>query len=373
MSGNHEQALRYYRALRRVPDVPLTALLISIAACYWALKEEAEAETCIEEALDAAGTNLSARVQVARFFQDWGMMQRCKEIAQDVVEKGGMDLVRRAKLNVQLPPAQKPAQAKESGRKPAPARITRAPRPTVLRELAPKPTTLQSLEPKRPLTKPKEVKDPKDPKSRRRLRGLLDSEKEKLEGAQQRDKAIREMYQELKSIEDAVDEGDEEATAIYMENASEMVDEFRRMEAFYPRRDKHVKFVGYMGRKGSHFRMKESALAYLATVSNREGASEGELSIILLVAIAIANACPGDPGTHLEMGEQAPEDFHDIPFDEWLDIFCRYALLLAKHGVNSRCWIVVQAAAGANIFHHDNQREHHIYVCWLGKLSLCLK
>ncbi|EOD48131.1 putative 2-hydroxyphytanoyl- lyase protein [Neofusicoccum parvum UCRNP2] len=122
------------------------------------------------------------------------------------------------------------------------------------------------------------------------------------------------MYQELKSIEDAVDQGDEEATAVYIENASEMVDEFRRMEAFYPRRDKHVKFVGYIGRKGSHFRMKESALAYLATVSNREGASEG------------------DPSTHLDVGEQAPEDFHDIPFDEWLDIFCRYALLLAKHG-----------------------------------------
>ncbi|KAL1615193.1 transcription factor TFIIIC subunit tfc4 [Neofusicoccum ribis] len=346
MSGHHAQALRYYKALMRVPEVPQTALLISIAACHWALKNDVEAERSINAALDAAGTNLAARVQVARFFQDWGMMQRCNEIAQDVVVKGGVDIVRRAKLNVQLP-TQRPAQAKESLRKPPQSKPTRPARPTVLRELAPKPTTLQSLEPKRPLAKPKEPKDPKDPKSRRRLRGLLDSEKEKLEGAQQRDRAIREMYQELKSIEDAVDQGDEEATAVYIENASEMVDEFRRMEAFYPRRDKHVKFVGYIGRKGSHFRMKESALAYLATVSNREGASEG------------------DPSTHIDVGEQAPEDFHDIPFDEWLDIFCRYALLLAKHGVNGRCWIVIQAAAGANIFHHDSQREHHIHVCWL--------
>ncbi|EKG10678.1 Tetratricopeptide-like helical [Macrophomina phaseolina MS6] len=349
MSGSHSQALRYYNALRRVPEVPQTALLISIAACHWALKDEVEAERSIEAALEVAGSDMSARIQVARFFQDWGMIQRCNDIAQDVVAKGGVDIVRKAKLNVQIP-VQRHTQPKDITKRPTPLKPSRPSRPTVLRELAPKPTTLQSLESKRPSTKPREAREPKEfrePKPRRRLRGLLDAEREKLEGAQQRDRAIREMYQELKSIEDAVDEGDEEAAAIYMENAGEMVDEFRRMEAFYPRRDKHVKFVGYIGRKGSQFRMKESALAYLATVSNREGASEG------------------DPGSNLEGAEQAPEDFHDIAFEEWLDIFCRYALLLAKHSKNSRCWTVIQSAAHANIFHHDSQREHHIYVCWL--------
>lgn len=275
MSGNHAQALRYYNALRRVPDVPQTALYISIAACHWALKNDIEAERSINAALDAAGSDLSGRVQVARFFQEWGMMQRCNEVAQDVIAKGGVDLVRKAKLNVQLP-TQRPTQAKDYVKKPAPVKAPRPLRPTVLRELAPKPTTLQSFEPKKPPARPKEAKEAKEHKSRRRLRGLLDSEKEKLEGAQQRDRAIREMYQELKNIEDLVDEGDEESTETYMEFAGQMVDEFRRMEAFYPRRDKHVKFVGYIGRKGSHFRMKESALAYLATVSNREGAPEGE-------------------------------------------------------------------------------------------------
>lgn len=275
MSGNHAQALRYYNALRRVPDVPQTALHISIAACHWALKNDIEAERSINAALDAAGSDLSARVQVARFFQEWGMMQRCNEVAQDVIAKGGVDLVRKAKLNVQLP-THRPTQAKDYVKKPAPVKAPRPLRPTVLREIAPKPTTLQSLEPKKPPARPKEAKEAKEHKSRRRLRGLLDSEKEKLEGAQQRDRAIREMYQELKNIEDFVDEGDEESTETYMEFAGQMVDEFRRMEAFYPRRDKHVKFVGYIGRKGSHFRMKESALAYLATVSNREGAPEGQ-------------------------------------------------------------------------------------------------
>ncbi|KAK7521678.1 hypothetical protein IWZ03DRAFT_99387 [Phyllosticta citriasiana] len=339
IAGCHAEALRYYKALKRIPEVPQTALRISIAACYFAMKKTDEAEQNIDEALEIAGQNLSSRLQVARFFQEWGMMERCEDIARDVIQRGGADLVRKAKIKVQLPQTAKSAQARLP-----PARKLQPlmPKPAS-RELKvqPKPTTLQSQEPKKISSKSRKAKEPEGP--RRRLRGLLDSQAEKLEEAQERDKLIRELFSELNSLQAGVDDGDPEAIEAYMDAASEMVDEFRRMEAFYPRRDKNVKFGGYFGRSG---RMKESSLAYIATVSNRANAAE------------VSPDQQPDP-------ETIPEDFHDISFNAWLDIFCQHALLLAKKGINGRCWSVLEGAALANVFHHDPEREYRIHVTWM--------
>ncbi|KAK8186307.1 hypothetical protein BC567DRAFT_259576 [Phyllosticta citribraziliensis] len=339
IAGCHAEALRYYKALKRIPEVPQTALRISIAACYFAMEKTDEAEQQINEALDIAGQNLSSRLQVARFFQEWGMMERCEDIARDVIQRGGADLVKKAKIKVQLPQNIRSAQARLP-----PARKLQPlmPKPAS-REFdgQPKPTTLQSQEPKKIRSKSRKPKEPEGP--RRRLRGLLDSQVEKLEEAQERDRLIRELFAELKSLQAGVDDGNPEAIEAYMDAASEMVDEFRRMEAFYPRRDKHVKFGGYFGRSG---RMKESSLAYLATVSNRAGAAE------------VPPDQQPDP-------ETIPGDFHDIPFDAWLDIFCQHALLLAKKGINGRCWSVLEGAALANVFHHDPEREYKIHITWM--------
>ncbi|KAL1393903.1 hypothetical protein HDK64DRAFT_196036 [Phyllosticta capitalensis] len=339
IAGCHAEALRYYRALKRIPEVPQTALRISIAACHFAMKESEEAEKHIHEALEIAGQNLSARLQVARFFQEWGMMERCEEIAKDVVDRGGADLVRKAKIKVHLPHGARSAQSRLGPARKLQPLMPKAPS----RGLAPqpKPTTLQSQEPKKLRAKSKKPKETEGP--RRRLRGLLDTQVEKFEEAQERDKLIRELHLELKALQSDVDAGDPEAVAAYMDAASEMIDEFRRMEAFYPRRDKHVKFGGYFGRSG---RMQESSLAYIATVSNRAGTAE----------------VPPDRQPDPEI---VPQDFHDISFDEWLDIFCQYALLLAKQGISGRCWSVLEGAVAANVFHHDPDREYRIHITWI--------
>lgn len=61
-----------------------------------------------------------------------------------------------------------------------------------------------------------------------------------------------------------------------------------------------------------------------------------------------------------------PDEFRDIPFDEWCDIFCLYALNLAKAGDGERCWDAINAASTANVFFHHDHRIILIETTWLG-------
>lgn len=63
-----------------------------------------------------------------------------------------------------------------------------------------------------------------------------------------------------------------------------------------------------------------------------------------------------------------PDDFRGISFDDWVDIFCRYAVSLAKRGQARECWPILHSMQEANIF-FEGRRLQHLHVCWLSKQS----
>ncbi|KAF2087223.1 hypothetical protein K490DRAFT_42833 [Saccharata proteae CBS 121410] len=276
-SGNHEEALRFYRALVGIPKVEQIPVLISIAACYCSLQQLENANLWIEKAIEVAGENHSLLAKVARFFQDWNMTDRSQKLADEIVRKGGIAAVRKAGV--------------------------------------------------------------KKPRPSGRLRSVLGLDDGKFEEAQARHKLMKDLYNELQILQTDADAGDEEAELAYMNAANELVDEFRSMGVFYPRHEKtkQTEFNGYGGRGGG---WTNATAVYVATLSEH-------------------------PTELLARGEKVPDEFHGIPFDEWVDIFSQYALLLARRANNARCWNVIQGALAANVFYHHSKRENRLHVCWL--------
>lgn len=62
-----------------------------------------------------------------------------------------------------------------------------------------------------------------------------------------------------------------------------------------------------------------------------------------------------------------PTDYHGIPFDEWLDIFLQYALLVTDQGEQEEAYETLEAADHANIWHYVKSKKQVIHVCWFSE------
>jgi general transcription factor 3C polypeptide 3 (transcription factor C subunit 4) len=62
-----------------------------------------------------------------------------------------------------------------------------------------------------------------------------------------------------------------------------------------------------------------------------------------------------------------PTDYHGIPFDEWLDIFLQYALLVVEQGEPEEAYETLDSAAVASIWLHSKPKSRLIHVCWFSE------
>lgn len=62
-----------------------------------------------------------------------------------------------------------------------------------------------------------------------------------------------------------------------------------------------------------------------------------------------------------------PTDYHGIPFDEWLDIFLQYALLVVEQGEPEEAYETLDSAAIASIWLHSKPKSRLIHVCWFSE------
>ncbi|KAI5300898.1 transcription factor TFIIIC subunit tfc4, partial [Ascosphaera atra] len=63
-----------------------------------------------------------------------------------------------------------------------------------------------------------------------------------------------------------------------------------------------------------------------------------------------------------------PKDYHGIPFEEWLDVFLEYALVLSGQEHAQRqadeIYDTLATAADASVWYHDRKATRQIHVCW---------
>jgi general transcription factor 3C polypeptide 3 (transcription factor C subunit 4) len=68
--------------------------------------------------------------------------------------------------------------------------------------------------------------------------------------------------------------------------------------------------------------------------------------------------------------ESIPDNFHDIKFTDWLDMFCEYGLLLAKSGDREKCYEVLTSAWSCTVFYHSLTHKTQIHATWMASALL---
>jgi len=148
----------------------------------------------------------------------------------------------------------------------------------------------------------------------KRAEGLARREVHETEA--ERYELTQQLYEQLQALEADADAGDsEEACESYMDVAEEILEDFVSSRHFY-QRDKYKPFTGY------------------GKVHDKSG-----------IIKDLRTDAPGD----------VPNDFRDVSFQGWLDIICRYALLLARAGRKADCSRMISFALEGNVFYHNKQ------------------
>ncbi|KAF2201890.1 TPR-like protein [Delitschia confertaspora ATCC 74209] len=384
-AGHWEEALRFYDALLNENSEEMSAKsYIGLHSCYKGLERTEKAEECMNTLLKCQPDGIEDLVLMAKYFEDLGMEEEARRWGDAAYRNGGSRLlqksgfkgfteaqfrwwddlrrmraaekpVRRARNTVRLKPlAIAPATRSDSGSDERegvePARGPLAPHPKVPftarhRHGGPRPAKPREMEVEALSLEGTEV--PLGSVDDMYMRSLLDrlatELPEELAEARLVDREVRASFHIIEDVSERADEGDPLATNTWMELAKELIDEFSSFQLFYY--DQAQQFTGYFRRlRGGDF-WKDSAVTGLATYANNV---EDQ----------------GDDAKMLSLRE-VPEDFHNIPFDKWLDIFCQYAVLSARQGNAEQCFATLDRVYEANVFYHSQEYLHRSYLCRL--------
>lgn len=72
------------------------------------------------------------------------------------------------------------------------------------------------------------------------------------------------------------------------------------------------------------------------------------------------------------MQDAIPTDYHGISFDDWLDMFLQYALLVAEQGEPEEAYEALGAAADASVWYNSKPKTRLIHVCWFSQSTSTL-
>ncbi len=61
------------------------------------------------------------------------------------------------------------------------------------------------------------------------------------------------------------------------------------------------------------------------------------------------------------------DGFQGMSFGQWLDMICRYSLLLAEERQSDSCWQVLLLASESSVFLQDENLMQQLQACWVGK------
>lgn len=133
--------------------------------------------------------------------------------------------------------------------------------------------------------------------------------------------------------------GDVHATEQWMTAASDLIDDFRIIRAFYPSEKKNI-FRGLGRGRGAKTLSVTEQLQGMAT------RLEESITAGRAVTKQAANL----------------EEFRGFTFAQWLEVFLQYSLLLVLANEELDAYAVLDSASSANVFYHDGVRLMRIQV-----------
>lgn len=195
----YQRALEFYQPLELLPEQVDASLHVQMGKCYLGLKSNNQAEECFQTAIQVDDTEIEARMQLARLYEELNEQQQAFIFVNEVIS------LRRYKR----PPATPPGLNAEE-----------------LPEVQP----LMSSTVPRALYMPRRLADP--------------AERRKEEQA--RAEQLQTQYSIMRKEHDKMRAGNTTSLDLWMEAAKELIDDFRGFKTFYPW-DKYVRFLGYTG------------------------------------------------------------------------------------------------------------------------------
>ncbi|GMF68899.1 unnamed protein product [Aspergillus oryzae] len=143
--------------------------------------------------------------------------------------------------------------------------------------------------------------------------------KDSPESENERTESIQFLYTKLLQLQPKVKGGDLEATEDWLDIADALLREFRSNRVFYPLQ-RNAMFLGYS--RDAHKKAgKKTMMDEMQEMAGRLHESLGAI----------------------------PTDYHGITFDEWLDLFLQYALVVAGQGEPEEAYDSLAAAADATM------------------------
>ena len=407
--GQHQHAVKYYEAVvKAAPECLTNDDYMNLGASYRAAKRDDYAVKCYKTMISRNEEELWARVELARLYQETEQIEEGYDLVEQIAEMHRTDIIRREKLHRRpnrAPP--KPPKPPTTKRKrlptlaaaptiesqedpdappvqetpPEPAHEpTPEPPPKKQRLLLPDGTVLasedESQEPDRPFepagapsygeislgqddtetglflwNSQVQKTDHVSKRTLERRRGparRFHVSEDHLRNMQTQDARAQRNYERMQELWPLIeDETQEEAIQQWMECATAMHDDFRKMRIFYPTRDVQNelgKFKGY-GPGTAEGR----AMNALEAARDRPDADEDD-DIGGTAAYFTRGGPPKPPG------ESVPKSLHSIPFTEWHRIFIDLALLYAKQADKDSCYDILRAGClQCNVFYHNRE------------------
>ncbi|EGE83291.1 hypothetical protein, variant 2 [Blastomyces dermatitidis ER-3] len=322
----YQDALQFYVPLQRTREYADTSLFMSMAECYIACENDEAAENCYLTVVEYDENDIEARAKLAKFYENLGLIEQALKYVNEAIELGRQESMprRRRRFGSRALQLAREFRSTESGgavmatyegpigaenegwRSPTPS-------PSVSGGLM---TSTVPLSKKRRQAKEEYVSTDH----------------------------IRYLYSKLLDLEAAMREGHEDATEDWLDIADALLRDFRSNRVFFPMQ-RHMMFLGY-----SREAQRKAGRLKSTTIMDEVEEMAGRLQATL-------GTPEIDPAT-------IPNDYHSISFDQWLDIFLEYALVLSGQGQSEEVYDTLSAAADASVWYHSKHNKFQIYTCW---------
>ncbi|KAJ5803535.1 Tetratricopeptide-like helical [Penicillium pulvis] len=303
-SGLPEEAYRFYLPIQETDEHADIGYFMAMADCCMQLGKMEEAETGYLTVAEHDPRHMESRVALAKLYESLGMSDQALKYINEAVVLGRQEGRSRRRQDARLEQLAAEFREAESG----------APIP-----IAPKSaTTFTGLAP-------------------------LSPDRETPAGEEgQRIEDVQFLYQKLQELEPQVKDGVYEATEDWLDIADALLRDFRSNRIFYPM-TRQMEFQGY------HRKDKGKG----ATLLNEAHELAGRLQKSI-----------GDDRPDESLSDTIPDEYYGISFDDWLDLFLQYALLLTSQGEVEEAYDALNSAAVASIWFHSKPKSRLIHVCW---------
>ncbi|KAK7207019.1 hypothetical protein BZA70DRAFT_252600 [Myxozyma melibiosi] len=322
----YEQALALYAPLGEIDEYAAPQLIMSMGKCLHGLEDFDQAEAAYRTVIEGDSANLDARIALAEVYEATGKRREALELVNEVMRIRKESERERSSVQVSdhtQQQQQQPTRDNNDGEDGS----TEQKRDVV-------PSFIPNTEggrAGRPGRRPKPNSKPKSTRS------------EKMAAEESAAVVVQSKVKRLRQYRDGLATGNPVAIAEWLQAASELVDMFTNVKAFFSG-DKHKVFKGFF--------VTTKKRAGKQTITDKLKGMVSRLQESLQDERVIDEEEDEDEDDKVE---QATE-FRDLPFDEWFDIFMQYALMLTWHEEVEDAYAVLRRAKEANVFLQDKRK-----------------